>query len=58
MGSSDLWTDFDSRFGEIFMMISEEAFAGISVVTVADMLQLSPNMQKMPCTCTQRMNQL
>ena len=40
------------------MMISEEAFAGISVVTVADMLQLSPNMQKMPCTCTQRMNQL
>ena len=26
--SSDLWTDIDSRLGEIFMTIPEKAFAG------------------------------
>ena len=31
MVSSDLWTDIDSRLGEIFMMIPEKAFAGLSV---------------------------
>ena len=30
--SSDLRTNIDSRFGEIFMMIPEEAFAGPSVM--------------------------
>ena len=31
MVSSDLWTDIDSRLGEILMMIPEKAFAGLSV---------------------------
>ena len=39
--SSDLCTDIDSRLGEIFM-IPEKAFAGLSVVIVADLLQLPP----------------
>ena len=39
--SSDLWTDIDSRLGEIFMIIPEKVFAGVSVVTVSFMLQLS-----------------
>ena len=38
MLSSDLWTDIDSRLGEIFMMIPEKAFADLSVMTVADLL--------------------
>ena len=38
MVSSDLSTDIDSRLGEIFMMIPEKAFAGLSVMTVADLL--------------------
>ena len=42
MVSSDLRTDIDSRLGEIFMMIPEEAFAGLSAMTVADLLQLLP----------------
>ena len=40
MVSSGLWTDIDSRLGEIFMMIPEKAFVGLSVMTVADLLQL------------------
>ena len=40
--SNDLWTDIDSRLGEIFMMIPEQAFAGVSVMPVADLLQLPP----------------
>ena len=36
-----IWTDIDSRLGEMFMMILEKAFAGLSVMTVADLLQLS-----------------
>ena len=32
MVSSDLLTDIDSRLGEIFMMIYEKAFAGLSVM--------------------------
>ena len=40
--SKDLWTDIDSRLEEIFIMILEEAFAGLSVMTVADLLQLAP----------------
>ena len=42
MISSDLRTDTDSRLGEIFMMIPEKAFAGLSVMTEADLLQLTP----------------
>ena len=38
MVSSDLWTDTDSRLGKIFMMFPEKAFAGLSVLTVADLL--------------------
>ena len=34
----DLWTDFDARLGEIFMIIREEAFSGLSVITVMDLL--------------------
>ena len=42
MVSSDLWTDIDSRLEEIFMMIPEKAFAGLSVMIVAEFLQLPP----------------
>ena len=35
-----LWTDINSRLGEIFMIIPEIASAGLSVMTVADLLQL------------------
>ena len=42
MVSNDLWTDIDSRLGEIFMIIPEKAFAGLSVMTLADLLQLPP----------------
>ena len=38
MVSSDLWTDNDSRLGEIFEMIPKKAFAGLSVMTVTDLL--------------------
>ena len=34
MVSSDLWTDIDSKFGEIFMMTPEKAFAGLSKETL------------------------
>ena len=39
---SDLWTNTDSRLGEIFMFIPENTFAGLSGMTVADLLQLLP----------------
>ena len=42
MVSRDLWIDIDSRLGEIFVMIPEKAFAALSVMTVADLLQLPP----------------
>ena len=47
MASSDLWTDIDSSLGEIFMTIPEIAFAGLSVMTVADFLQLPPVREKL-----------
>ena len=47
MVSSDLWTDVDSRLGEIFMMIPDIAFAGLLVMTVADLLQLPPVREKL-----------
>ena len=39
MVSSDLWT---GSLGEIFMMIPEIAFPGLSVLTVADLFELPP----------------
>ena len=42
MASSGLWTDIDSRFGEIFAMISKKAFPGLLVMTVGDLFQLLP----------------
>ena len=47
MVSSDLWKDIDLRLGEIFMMIREKAFAGLSVMTVADLHQLPSFMRKL-----------
>ena len=41
MESSDLWTDIDSRLGEILMVLREKEFAGLSVTTVVDLLQLT-----------------
>ena len=46
MVSSDLWTDIESRLGEIFMLIPEKAFAGLSVMVVAEWLQLPPVREK------------
>ena len=40
MISSDLWTDFDSRLGEIFIIIPEALFAGLSVMPVDKFLQI------------------
>ena len=40
MVSSDLWTDTDTKLGELFKIIPEKTFAGLSVMTVADLLQL------------------
>ena len=42
MVSDDLWTDIDSRLAEISIMIPEKAFSDLSVMTVADLLQLPP----------------
>ena len=42
MVSRDLWTDNDSRLGEICKMIPETAFASLSVLTVADLVELPP----------------
>ena len=42
MVSSDLWTDINSRLGEIFIMFPEKAFADLSVMAVLDFLQLPP----------------
>ena len=39
--SSDLWVDINSRLQEIFMII-EKPFAGLSVITVGNFLQLPP----------------
>ena len=47
MVSSDLWPDIDSRLRKIFMMIPEKAFAGLSVMSVADLLQLPPVRRKL-----------
>ena len=43
MVPSDLWTDIDSRLGDIFMMIPEIPFAGLSVMNASDLLQLPPS---------------
>ena len=36
--SSNLWTDIDSRLGEIFMMLPKKVFTCLSVLAVADLL--------------------
>ena len=43
--SSDLWTDIDSRLEETFM-IPEKSFAGLSVMTVADLLNYLQSEEK------------
>ena len=35
--SYNLWTNIDWRLGEIFRMIPEKAFAGLSIMIVADL---------------------
>ena len=45
--STDLWIDIDSRLGEIFTMILDKAFAALAVKIVADLLQLSPVIEKL-----------
>ena len=40
--SSNLWSDVDSRFGEIFMMVPEKRFSDLSVMIVADLIQPPP----------------
>ena len=42
MVSRGLWTDIDTRLGEIIMMIPKKVFAGLSVMVVADLFQLPP----------------
>ena len=42
MVSSDLWNDINSRLEEIFMMVPEKAFTGLSVMTLGHFLQLPP----------------
>ena len=39
---SDLWTVVVSILGEIFIMIPEKAFFYLSIMTIADLLQLPP----------------
>ena len=40
MVSSDLWTGIDSRLRKIFLMIPEKVFSCLSVMPVADLIQL------------------
>ena len=42
MVSHDLWTDIDSRLGEIFVIIPKKALAGLAFMVVADLCQLFP----------------
>ena len=46
MVSSDLWTDIYSRLNEVFMIIPENLFGGISVLTVADLPKLFSSLKK------------
>ena len=42
MISRDLWAGTNSRLSKIFMMISEKAFVGLSVMTVVNLLEIPP----------------
>ena len=42
MVSSDLWTEIDVRLSEIFSLSNALLFAGFSVVTIRNYLQLTP----------------
>ena len=46
MVSSDLWTYIDSKSGEIFIMIPEKNFVGLSVMSVPNLLELPPIREK------------
>ena len=46
MVSSDLWRHVASTLGEIFTVIPEKAFAGLSVTTVEDLTQLTFSQRK------------
>ena len=58
MVSSDLWTYIDSWLGEIFMMIPQKGFAGLSVMTVADLLELLPVKEKLVISVKDSMKHL
>ena len=47
MVSSDLWTDIDSRLGEIFMMICEKSIFWSFSYDCADLLELPPVRRKL-----------
>ena len=47
MVSSDLWTYIDSKSGEIFIMIPEKNFVGLSVTSVPNLLELPPIREKL-----------
>ena len=44
--SSDFWTVVDSTLREIFMMIPGKAFAGLSVLTLADFFSTTTSSQR------------
>ena len=44
--SSDLWIDIDSMLREIFMVVPEKAWAGLSVMAIADFLELPLVLEK------------
>ena len=47
MVSSNLWIAIDSRLGEIFMRILGIVFVGLSVMTLANLLQLPSVREKL-----------
>ena len=46
MVSRGLWTDIDTRLGEIIMMIPKKVFAGLSVMVVADLFSTTSTQWK------------
>ena len=58
MVSSDLWINIKPGLGKIFMMIAEIAFAGLSVMAVADLLQLLSVKEKLMFPDTDSMKHL
>ena len=58
MVSSDLWINIKPGLGKIFMMIAEIAFTGLSVMAVADLLQLLSVKEKLMFPDTDSMKHL